>query len=178
MPKLGESIMEATVLKWHKKVGDRVAIDETLLDIATDKVDSEVPSTAEGILEEILCKENDVIPIGSVIAKIRNNADEPVTNVPTTTMPIGTASLQKEDTQIKVDVIDVPYQPSNYTNVVNGENERFYSPLVMKIAGTEGVSLAELEKVKGSGNQGRVTKKDILDYLENRKGNGHNGSYT
>ena len=71
MPKLGESIMEATVLKWHKNVGDYIKNDETLLDIATDKVDSEVPSTAEGILEEILCKENDVIAIGSVIARIR-----------------------------------------------------------------------------------------------------------
>jgi 2-oxoglutarate dehydrogenase E2 component (dihydrolipoamide succinyltransferase) len=77
MPKLGESIMEATVLKWHKKVGDAVSLDETLLDIATDKVDSEVPSTAAGVLEEILCKENDVISIGSVIGKIRTSTPEP-----------------------------------------------------------------------------------------------------
>ena len=78
MPKLGESIMEATVLKWHKKPGEQVKLDETLLDIATDKVDSEVPSTAEGILEEVLCKENDVIAIGAIIAKIRTNSKEEI----------------------------------------------------------------------------------------------------
>ena len=76
MPKLGESIMEATILKWHKNVGDKVAQDETILDIATDKVDSEVPSTAEGTIEEILFKENDVVPIGTVIVKIRTGAAE------------------------------------------------------------------------------------------------------
>lgn len=177
MPKLGESIMEATVLKWHKQVGDRVAVDETLLDIATDKVDSEVPSTADGILEEILYKENDIIPIGAVIAKIRNDAEEVVAAITSTHLPAAPASLPNHITDIDIEEIDIPYQPSNYRNVVNGENERFYSPLVMKIAGTEGISLSELEKVSGSGNQGRVTKKDILDYLEQRKKNGHAGNY-
>lgn len=177
MPKLGESIMEATVLKWHKQVGDRVAVDETLLDIATDKVDSEVPSTTEGILEEILYKENDIIPIGAVIAKIRNDSEEIVTAITGTKLPTAPANLPSQITDIDIEEIDIPYQPSNYRNVVNGENERFYSPLVMKIAGTEGISLSELEKVSGSGNQGRVTKKDILDYLEHRKKNGHSGNY-
>ena len=177
MPKLGESIMEATVLKWHKQVGDRVAIDETLLDIATDKVDSEVPSTAEGTIEEILYKENDIIPIGAIIAKIRNEAEDVVSTITGTTLPAAPASLPKQITDIEIEEIEIPYQPSNYRNVVNGENERFYSPLVMKIAGTEGVSLSELEKVSGSGNQGRVTKRDILDYLEHRKKNGHSGNY-
>lgn len=177
MPKLGESIMEATVLKWHKQVGDHVAVDETLLDIATDKVDSEVPSTADGILEEILYKENDIIPIGAVIAKIRNDSEEVVTTITGAALPAAPASLPKQITDIDIEEIDIPYQPSNYRNLVNGENERFYSPLVMKIAGTEGISLSELEKVSGSGNQGRVTKKDILDYLDYRKKNGHSGNY-
>ena len=180
MPKLGESIMEATVLKWHKKVGDPVAIDEILLDIATDKVDSEVPSTVEGILEEILCNENDVIPIGSVIAKIRNNSDEPTSNI--TTKPIIISTLEKENTKVEAEEIDIeeiniPYQPSYYKNTGASEFERFYSPLVMKIAGTEGISLTELENVQGSGNMGRVTKKDILDYLEHRRRNVINGNH-
>ena len=87
MPKMGESIMEATVLRWHKKVGDSVKMDETLLDIATDKVDSEVPSTAEGIITEILCNENDVIPVGNVICRIQSGADAsaPAAQSPTPT---------------------------------------------------------------------------------------------
>lgn len=116
MPKLGESIMEATVLKWHKKVGDFVKLDEPLLDIATDKVDSEVPSTAEGILEELCCKENDVIAIGSIIAKIKTSATETIQSNP---LPI--ASNGKENglsngavhsTQNESNGQYVPYQPS------------------------------------------------------------------
>ncbi len=173
MPKLGESIIEATVLKWHKQVGDRVSLDETLLDIATDKVDSEVPSTAEGILEEVLCKENDVVSIGSVIAKIRNDAEETISDKTTPKTPISSATVTNEIVAKEAEKIDVPYQPSNYKSILQGETERFYSPLVMKIAATEGISLAELEKLDGTGNLGRVTKKDILNYLEHRKRNGH-----
>src|ERR1051325_6395463 len=80
MPKMGESIMEATILKWHKHPGDNVKMDETLLEIATDKVDSEVPSTAEGVIEEILFKENDVVPIGTVIARIKSNGTESISS--------------------------------------------------------------------------------------------------
>ena len=176
MPKLGESIMEATVLKWHKQVGDHVALDETLLDIATDKVDSEVPSTSEGILEEILCQENDVISIGSVIARIRNNAEESVTTSIPTKLPTILATKNKIEEPIDLGLMGVPYQPSGYTSDNQGDLDRFYSPLVMKIASTEGISLSELEKIKGSGNQGRVTKKDILDYLNHNKINGTAGS--
>jgi 2-oxoglutarate dehydrogenase E2 component (dihydrolipoamide succinyltransferase) len=176
MPKLGESIMEATVLKWHKQLGDHVALDETLLDIATDKVDSEVPSTSDGILEEILCQENDVISIGSVIARIRNNAEESVqTSIPTK-LPTIPATKNKIEESIDLGLIGVPYQPSGYTSDNQGNLDRFYSPLVMKIASTEGISLSELEKIQGTGNQGRVTKKDILDYLNYNKRNGNTGS--
>jgi 2-oxoglutarate dehydrogenase E2 component (dihydrolipoamide succinyltransferase) len=168
MPKLGESIMEATVLRWHKQVGDFVKLDETLLDIATDKVDSEVPSTVEGTLVEVLCKENDVIPIGSVIARINTGgeANNTIQNTPT--------GIQQPDpapnTSMEEIVQDrmIPYQPSGYTPIEKGENGRFFSPLVMNIASREGIPFQELEKIQGTGNEGRVTKKDILDYLENR----------
>ena len=122
MPKLGESIMEATILKWHKQAGDKVAQDETVLDIATDKVDSEVPSTAEGTIEEILFKENNVVPIGTVIARIKvGNAV--VTASP---QPAAPAAPQKEYEEAKV-VEDIPYQPAPARTTTTGSNAmRFY----------------------------------------------------
>jgi 2-oxoglutarate dehydrogenase E2 component (dihydrolipoamide succinyltransferase) len=168
MPKLGESIMEATVLRWHKQVGDFVKLDETLLDIATDKVDSEVPSTTEGILEEVLCKENDIIPIGSVIARIRTNEPEQMV-VPETTVqtapPVNYTAPEKNEEPEGM----IPYQPSQYAPIEKGDNARFFSPLVMNIASREGIPFQELEKIQGTGIEGRVTKKDILSYLENRQ---------
>src|SRR5215212_6460718 len=98
MPKLGESITEATILKWHKQPGDAVAQDETVLDIATDKVDSEVPSTAEGTVQEILFRENDVVPVGAVIAKIQTGGSQP-------------AAVKKEYEEASL-VEEIPYQPS------------------------------------------------------------------
>jgi 2-oxoglutarate dehydrogenase E2 component (dihydrolipoamide succinyltransferase) len=170
MPKLGESIMEATVLKWHKKVGDPVQTDETLLDIATDKVDSEVPSTASGILEEILCKENDVITIGSVIGKIRTSAPEPSVVSVTPSAPVQSSQngFSVNGNSHKHEDIRVPFQPSEMAVPHKQENGRFFSPLVMNIASREGIPFSELEHIKGSGNDGRVTKSDIMAYLENR----------
>lgn len=163
MPKLGESIMEATILKWHKKPGDTIAEDENLLDIATDKVDTEVPSSVAGVLEEILFKENDVVPIGAVLAKIRVGNSTVVTQAATAS-PIVTA--QYEDANI---VEDVPYQPHSFTtpmaNSINKNAPKFYSPLVINIAQQEGISLAELENIEGTGQDGRVSKKDILNYV-------------
>jgi 2-oxoglutarate dehydrogenase E2 component (dihydrolipoamide succinyltransferase) len=173
MPKLGESIMEATVLKWHKKVGDVVALDETLLDIATDKVDSEVPSTSTGILEEILCKENDVISIGSVIGKIRTSAPDPAVVSAPSVAPVQSSqnSLSENGSTQKQEDIRVPFQPSEVSVPNKQENGRFFSPLVMNIASREGIPFSELEYIKGSGNDGRVTKSDILAYLEQRGNN-------
>lgn len=168
MPKLGESIMEATILKWLKKPGDHVAQDENVLEIATDKVDSEVPSTAEGILEEILYKENDVVPIGKVIARINVNThagNKPVESghqFEYTTDQYEEASLADE----------VPYQPIAKPNTSNGQAIRFYSPLVLNIAASEGVAMSELEKIPGTGQDGRVSKKDILDFISKRKNKG------
>lgn len=171
MPKLGESIMEATVLKWHKKVGDVVSLDETLLDIATDKVDSEVPSTASGVLEEIRCNENDVITIGSVIGKIRTNAPEPSVVSAPSLAPSSQNGIAVNGTAQQQEEIRVPFQPSEMAVPHKQENGRFFSPLVMNIASREGIPFSELEYIKGSGNDGRVTKSDILSYLEQRGNN-------
>jgi 2-oxoglutarate dehydrogenase E2 component (dihydrolipoamide succinyltransferase) len=158
MPKLGESIMEATVLRWHKQPGDTVAMDETVLDIATDKVDSEVPSTAAGVIEAILYKENDVVPIGTVIAKIKVAGS--VAAAPSTS--------KAPDNTKKVE--DIPYQPTTTSQpqASTGNGVRFYSPLVLNIAQSEGIGMAELERIPGTGQDGRVSKKDILAYVANR----------
>ncbi|MEJ7611975.1 MAG: dihydrolipoamide acetyltransferase family protein [Ferruginibacter sp.] len=161
MPKLGESIMEATILKWHKHPGDKVAQDETILDIATDKVDSEVPSTAEGVIEDILFKENDVVPIGTVIAKIRTGAAETMSAVP----PPPASKKEYEDAKV---VEDIPYVPSGNAVVPQSGGVRFYSPLVLNIAQSEGISMSDLENIPGTGQDGRVSKKDILSFMANR----------
>lgn len=162
MPKLGESIMEATILKWHKQVGDSIDQDETLLDIATDKVDSEVPSTTSGTIAEILFKENDVVPIGTVIAKIKI-ASGATNEAP----PAAPAAPQYEEANI---VEETPYVPAEPAVVKNdSQTPRFYSPLVLNIAQSEGIALAELEKIPGTGQDGRLSKKDILNYVQNGK---------
>jgi len=165
MPKLGESIMEATILKWHKHPGDAVKEDESVLDIATDKVDSEVPSTSDGVIEELLYKENDVVPIGAVIAKIRTNSNASVYQPQPASQPV-----QQEYEEAKL-IEEVPYQPTNTPPVSTNKSAiRFYSPLVLNIAASEGVTMSELENIPGTGQDGRVSKKDILNYVENKKG--------
>jgi 2-oxoglutarate dehydrogenase E2 component (dihydrolipoamide succinyltransferase) len=166
MPKLGESIMEATILKWHKNTGDKVSQDETILDIATDKVDSEVPSTAEGIITEILFKENDVVAIGTVIARIKTGHSENLSlasNEPNN----NTYKPEYEDAKV---VEHIPFAPNAEPAVISVTNGlRFYSPLVLNIAQSEGISMSELEHVPGTGQEGRVSKKDILSYIENKR---------
>lgn len=176
MPKMGESIMEATILRWNKKPGESVKQEETVLEIATDKVDSEVPSTAEGVLEEVLFQENDVVPVGTVIARIRTEVGSdavPAPSAPAAT-PVATAPIapppvsapEPEDAEELMRA--VPYQPSG-NNGASAGGARFYSPLVLNIASSEGIGLAELEHIPGSGNEGRVTKKDILAYIEEKR---------
>lgn len=158
MPKMGESIMEATVLKWHKKAGDSIKMDETLLDIATDKVDSEVPSTAAGVITELLYKENDVVPVGAVIARIdQGGAAATPAAAPAQAAPAAAPASAVPQAN------HAPAAP-----VAAGGGNKFYSPLVLNIAGKEGIGMAELEAIPGTGNEGRVTKKDILDYVANR----------
>lgn len=171
MPKLGESIMEATILKWLKQPGDPVNMDEPVLEIATDKVDSEVPSTVTGVIDEIIYNTNDVVPIGSVIARIKTNSEE------TKSAPVhtnGAASYHQpvspppQEYQSAEVVSSRPPAKPAYGNSSNG-NGRFYSPLVLNIAANEGISMTELERIPGTGNEGRVTKKDILQYVSERK---------
>ena len=165
MPKLGESIMEATILKWHKQPGDTVAMDETVLEIATDKVDSEVPSTAAGVLSEILFNVNDVVPIGTVIARIKTGAEETVASKPTPVQP----KVEIRQPQMETVAEVVSSHQTSYKPQTNGTGNRFYSPLVLNIAASEGVSMSELENIPGTGNEGRVTKKDILQYVGERR---------
>ena len=194
MPKLGESIMEATILKWHKKVGDHVKLDETVLDIATDKVDSEVPSTVEGTITEILYNVNDVVPIGTVIVRVETAAQAsaptpapvaaaPIVEVPPApapapapSVPVAVAPTPIIETPAPVPVtpppvVEVPYTPSApmVELMAKPASNRFYSPLVLNIANSEGISLSELERIPGTGNDGRVSKKDILQYVADKK---------
>jgi 2-oxoglutarate dehydrogenase E2 component (dihydrolipoamide succinyltransferase) len=157
MPKMGESITEATVLKWHKKVGDSVKMDETVLEIATDKVDSEVPSTGAGTITEILFNENDVVAVGTVIAKISSEAG--ATSASPAVAPVANT--------VVAPVSAAPATPPPAAAAPAGSN-KFYSPLVLNIAAQEGISMAELEKIAGTGNEGRVTKKDILNHVATR----------
>lgn len=161
MPKMGESIMEATVLKWHKKPGDTVKMDETVLEIATDKVDSEVPSTAAGTIVELLFNENDVVPIGTAIARI--DTGNGVATV-TAAAPAPEAAPQSAPVAAPSAPAAAPTAAPAGTTGAN----RFYSPLVLNIAAKEGIGMAELEHIPGTGNEGRVTKKDILNYVANR----------
>jgi len=168
MPKLGESIMEATVLKWMKQPGDMVEMDETVLEIATDKVDSEVPSTAAGVIEEILFNVNDVVPIGTVIARIKTGAAETAAPKPVVSAPVQEAVSSQPD-QV-AEVVETIQRPAvAQTQPTNGSTNRFYSPLVLNIAASEGISMVDLEKIPGTGNEGRVTKKDILQFVSERK---------
>lgn len=166
MPKMGESIMEATILRWHKKAGDHVKVDETVLEIATDKVDSEVPSNAEGEITEVLFNENDVVPVGTVIARIRTNAEEGASTAPS--QPAAPAVSTPEQTNAPAPA-SAPAAEQHHAAATAGSGPKFYSPLVLTIAQQEGVSFADLEKIPGSGNDGRVTKKDILQYVADRK---------
>jgi 2-oxoglutarate dehydrogenase E2 component (dihydrolipoamide succinyltransferase) len=181
MPKMGESIMEATILKWNKQPGEFVRQDESLLDIATDKVDSEVPSIAEGVLKEILYPENAVVPVGAVIAKIETEVNSPVEqntpdNEPAHSTVLAEATIpvyENKSPDTGVNGLHSITKTEPRPSTVNGNSNRFFSPLVLNIASNEGIGLAELEKIPGTGNEGRVTKKDILQYVSKRKdGNG------
>ncbi len=171
MPKMGESITEATILKWLKQPGDFIKMDETLLEIATDKVDSEVPSTTEGILDAVLFNVNDVVPVGAVIARIKTGAVETAN----TTIPISPNTSEEIIYQPKqIDPVSFPghsSQSASYQQASTNGNgmSRFYSPLVLNIAASEGISMSELEKLGGSGNEGRVTKRDILEFVNRKK---------
>lgn len=164
MPKMGESVAEATIIKWTKNEGDKIKIDETVLEIATDKVDSEIPSPFEGTLVKRLFNEGDVVQVGAVIGVISSEANASVSETPKTTAPEVKQDAKKEETSSSSTVS----APKTAANNNYGDSTKFYSPLVKSIAKEEGISLSELDGIKGTGQDGRVTKADILAYLPNR----------
>jgi len=162
MPKLGESITEGTILEWKKNLGDTISRDETILEISTDKVDSEVPSPASGKLIEILYDKNEVVAVGEVIARIGESNDEVVAN-DTIKEPIDIKPEKMQ--QLENKTIETK-ENSNKDN-----NRKFYSPLVKSIAKSEGLSFDELDSITGTGLNNRVNKTDVLEYLKSKKNN-------
>ncbi len=168
MPKMGESVIEATIIKWLKNEGDKVKADETLLEIATDKVDSEIPAPSDGILVKRLCKEGEVVPVGKAIAIISTDGD--AVSVPSVSAPAAEVEKARvvETAPVVTQAKSTSAEPvSRFSN-----SGRFYSPLVRNIAQKEGISTTELEAIPGSGKAGRVTKTDVLSYLPTRQTNG------
>ncbi len=169
MPKMGESIMEATILKWVKQVGDKVAEDETILEIATDKVDSEIPSPVDGVLVEIRHQEEEVVEVGKVIAIIQTEKGESAAPAPVApkieTSPAPAPAPVKEE--VRAPAMPVP-SAAAIPVVATADSSRFYSPLVKSIAKKENISIQELDMIPGKGTNGRVTKADILNYVANR----------
>ncbi|RLD75032.1 MAG: 2-oxo acid dehydrogenase subunit E2 [Bacteroidetes bacterium] len=153
MPKLGESIEEATIIKWFVKVGDKVEEDDILLEVATDKVDSEIPSAVDGVIAKVLFKEDDIVPVGTTIAIINLNGE---------TEEVG-ETIQQDRIEKVEKKVNTNIEKEDY------KSGRFYSPLVKNISKNENISFDELENIKGSGLNERVTKNDVLNYLENRK---------
>ncbi len=160
MPKMGESIIEGTILKWHKKVGDQVKRDEIIFEISTDKVDTEVPSPVDGTIAEILFAENDTVGVGVTVAKISTSG-----------------GIVKPESEFKKEDQEQDYEHEQEVKKLQtvhaaeftGNSNIFYSPLVLNIARVEGVSMSELETVVGTGTGGRLTKNDLLKYVQNRK---------
>ncbi|MCK6650535.1 MAG: 2-oxo acid dehydrogenase subunit E2, partial [Bacteroidia bacterium] len=160
MPKMGESVAEATIIKWLKKEGDKIAADETVLEIATDKVDSEIPSTAEGTLIKRLFNEGDVVQVGKAIAIISTDANA-VVEAPKVEAPVAAQTTVHKEVAVApiAEVVAVEK---------NSASGKFYSPLVRTIAQKEGISMAELDSIAGTGAGGRVTKNDVLAYIPNK----------
>lgn len=163
LPKMGESVAEATITSWLKDVGDTIELDEAVLEIATDKVDSEVPSEVEGVLVEKRFEVDDVVQVGQVLAVIETEGDEPVSekveeasnDAPVEAVSVLTERVEKAQAEVSVNTPTIT------------SNERFYSPLVRNIAKQEGISQEELDAIPGTGKEGRVTKNDILAYVGN-----------
>jgi 2-oxoglutarate dehydrogenase E2 component (dihydrolipoamide succinyltransferase) len=167
LPKMGESVTEATITNWIKNIGDTVEMDEPLVEVATDKVDNELPSEAAGVLVKQFFQKDQVAQVGDVIAIISTDGESAPVEEIKTASPVAnavqeiTASITAALETVSSDNIDK-----------NGPSGKFYSPLVRSIAAKEGLSMNELESLNGSGQAGRVTKKDILDYVSNRSANG------
>ena len=164
LPKMGESVAEATITNWLKKVGEKIDADEPVLEIATDKVDSEVPSEVSGTLVEILFQVDDVVKVGQTIAIIDTEGGSISSEAP----KVAEAPLSVEVIEKTIEVAKEVVQSTPAAAVDFSESEKFFSPLVKNIAKEEGVSVAELERIAGTGKEGRVTKDDILTYVKDR----------
>ena len=172
LPKMGESVAEATIIKWVKQAGDLIEIDESILEIATDKVDSEVPSPVAGKLIKVLYKEDDVVQVGALIAVIETDLDDqveiyiPEPNEITVeeTIPVEVPIENLYIQEVKDISIQEKNKPVNFSTT-----DRFYSPLVKSMAAEEEISFSELNSINGTGSEGRVTKQDILDYIKINK---------
>ncbi len=176
MPKMGESIMEGTVIEWKKKVGDTVELDETVLEIATDKVDSEVPAPIAGVIVEILAEEGETVEVGKPIAVIETDA-----NAAKSASSSAAPAPAKEETKVEApapapvqeQVMETSSAPAPVTGTTEPQKEgadgRFFSPLVRSIAKEEGLSQEELDSINGTGSNGRVTKSDVLEYIDAKK---------
>jgi len=160
LPKMGESVAEATIISWLKEVGDTIELDEAIVEIATDKVDSEVPSEVEGTLVEVLFEKDAVVNVGETIAIIESEDGDDSTNA--------VAEDPKEVVEVAA-VVDKAIEAVSVPIEKTSESGKFYSPLVRNIAQTEGVFMSELESIPGTGKNGRVTKNDLLSYIENKE---------
>ncbi len=164
MPKMGESITEGTILTWLKKEGDSIDQDESVLEVATDKVDTEVPATHGGILKKILAKEGDVVAVGATIAIIETEGD----SGDSATKPAETARENESLIAVSAENSSTLIPINANREETPSEDGRFYSPLVLSISKEEGISKSELSKISGTGKEGRVTKQDMLNYLKVR----------
>ena len=161
LPKMGESVAEATITNWLKKVGEKIEVDEAVLEIATDKVDSEIPSEVSGVLSEILFNVDDIVKVGQTIAIIETEGE--VSESPKQEIVAEAVAAVQETVEVAKNAVSAP---ANFS-----DSDKFFSPLVKNIAKQEGISIAELEAINGSGKEGRVTKEDILKFVEGRKSN-------
>ena len=160
MPKMGESVAEATVIKWLKNVGETIEMDESVLEIATDKVDSEVPSAVEGVLIKQLFNEDDIVLVGQAVAIIETDASAAGSSAPKA------SKETPKEVAVAEEIVEKAMEKTTLPK--SSDSNKFFSPLVRSIAQEEGMSMTELESVAGSGKDGRITKKDILAYLTNR----------
>ncbi len=161
IPKMGESVSEATIISWSKNVGDMIEMDETIIEIATDKVDSEVPSTHEGKLVEMLFQADDVVKVGETFAILETEEESKDTSTAEKITAAETDTVKVvEETVIKA--------VESTKTVITNSTDRFYSPLVKSMASSEGIEMSEMESIPGSGKDGRVTKSDMISYIKTR----------
>jgi 2-oxoglutarate dehydrogenase E2 component (dihydrolipoamide succinyltransferase) len=168
MPKMGESVAEATIIKWVKNIGDNIELDETIVEIATDKVDSEIPSISKGILKEKLYNENDVVKVGEVIAIIEDGEKEENNKVSGEQITPKEKSEKVLKNPITTEEKKHPIKINSNSDTQQNTSNRFYSPLVKNIAKKENISIAELDKIEGSGKNGRLTKSDLFNYIQTK----------